>query len=620
MRGQSLIGIIIVLAVVGLITGGLFFYLQKQILEISEIPKKPAGEEIAPPSEEETKEEIPPEEKTEEEPAEEPAVQKCSGGTPYGQCSTNKPKYCENGNLIDKCSTCSCPSGQECQTDGSCVVPAECTSGPCCNISTKTFRSTSYICQENVATEYGCPWGSNPGDDVGVRYQHRYCSGSSANCDGALQWGDWNVYNDCASNEACINNSCTLLTCPDGTPYGQCSTNKPRYCQNGALLNRCSVCGCPLNQYCDESSNACLVAERLDMLVFISPQYRNNTQIKQAINEYIDAVKDDVGWATKIITITSDINDFRKIDEIIEDYYSKSGGRLKACIMVGEDMDTALTSDLPSAEESPSTAPWSTTGGENPAGFYIPGKEDTYTIDLYAGGDLVVSHEQMINIAISLIYPTHSLSYQMKSSQIISVFNKFSKNRSRLYPEDIRAFVSSQYITESPRVYEIYQTLKNYGNLYYKEEPTQLEINESLTKSYKMYSITGHSRPGFTVLGVNRFFYADYLNELNTPLFTAGGCHTAGWYADPNQNTDNNTLDFSIDKSWYGSKIFVNPNLRAMILGFPEQPGGSGNYNFIMNAVPGLNAGKTLAESIINHYYFGNDLILYGDPTFHYNF
>ena len=46
---------------------------------------------------------------------------KCSDGTRYGECSTTKPKYCDNGKLVDKCSVCECPSGQQCQPDGSCA-------------------------------------------------------------------------------------------------------------------------------------------------------------------------------------------------------------------------------------------------------------------------------------------------------------------------------------------------------------------------------------------------------------------------------------------------------------------------------------------------------------------
>jgi hypothetical protein len=47
--------------------------------------------------------------------------QKCSDGTLYGRCSTDKPKYCDNGNLIDKCNLCGCLLGQnKCLGNGSC--------------------------------------------------------------------------------------------------------------------------------------------------------------------------------------------------------------------------------------------------------------------------------------------------------------------------------------------------------------------------------------------------------------------------------------------------------------------------------------------------------------------
>jgi hypothetical protein len=41
---------------------------------------------------------------------------KCSDGTLYGKCSSTKPKYCDNGNLVDKCTQCGCPTGQICNT------------------------------------------------------------------------------------------------------------------------------------------------------------------------------------------------------------------------------------------------------------------------------------------------------------------------------------------------------------------------------------------------------------------------------------------------------------------------------------------------------------------------
>lgn len=127
------IGIIIILVIAGLISGGLIYYLSKQILEIPEITEKPVEEEVVkpeeeavipPPEEELPKEEIAPEEKIEEKPVEKPIVQKCANGTPFGQCSISKPKYCDNGNLVNRCSLCGCPLGQQCQTDENCAIPS----------------------------------------------------------------------------------------------------------------------------------------------------------------------------------------------------------------------------------------------------------------------------------------------------------------------------------------------------------------------------------------------------------------------------------------------------------------------------------------------------------------
>lgn len=110
-QGQSLVGIIIVLVVVGLISGGLYYYFSRQIPEVFEIPERPAEEEVV--KEEVVPEEMAREEKIEEKSVEKPIVQKCTDGTLYGQCSINKPKYCEKGNLIDKASLCGCPKGYE---------------------------------------------------------------------------------------------------------------------------------------------------------------------------------------------------------------------------------------------------------------------------------------------------------------------------------------------------------------------------------------------------------------------------------------------------------------------------------------------------------------------------
>ena len=148
--------------------------------------------------------------------------QKCSDGTLYGQCSTNKPKYCDNGNLISKCATCGCPSGQQCQTSGSCI----------------TIQAT---CQDECSST-GLKRCSNNGYQICGNYDTDDC----------LEWG---LITDCPPNTICQNGSC-ISTCLDGTPYRQCSTDKPKYCDNGILINKCSICGCYSGGQC-QSDESC---------------------------------------------------------------------------------------------------------------------------------------------------------------------------------------------------------------------------------------------------------------------------------------------------------------------------------------------------------------------------
>ena len=63
-------------------------------------------------------------------------IQRCSDGTGYGYCSLTKPFYCENGNLIVKCSLCGCLENQVCgieRTNEICISQTV----------TKTFGNTN---------------------------------------------------------------------------------------------------------------------------------------------------------------------------------------------------------------------------------------------------------------------------------------------------------------------------------------------------------------------------------------------------------------------------------------------------------------------------------------------
>jgi len=88
--GQGLIGIVVVLVIVGLISGGLYYYFQKQIPEVSEITEKPAEEKIVSQEKPEDKGVIP-EEKREQE----------SGGRPVEESVTQKDHY-DNADALIK--------------------------------------------------------------------------------------------------------------------------------------------------------------------------------------------------------------------------------------------------------------------------------------------------------------------------------------------------------------------------------------------------------------------------------------------------------------------------------------------------------------------------------------
>jgi hypothetical protein len=125
-QGNAFIGIIIVLVLISLISGSLYYYLLKQTPEISQNIQKSNKEAVKSPEvnlspdEEKTissSEKVVPTLKPEK-----PIIKKCSNDIIYGRCSYDKPKYCDSGNLVNKCSLCGCSEGKRCQLDEECII------------------------------------------------------------------------------------------------------------------------------------------------------------------------------------------------------------------------------------------------------------------------------------------------------------------------------------------------------------------------------------------------------------------------------------------------------------------------------------------------------------------
>ncbi len=343
---------------------------------------------------------------------------------------------------------------------------------------------------------------------------------------------------------------------------------------------------------------AAIIDVNFDMIIFVSPQYAQDTGITTAIESYISAVNNDLDWNTKVISLTEENNDYQKIDQILENYYVLYN--IKAAIMVGEDIDTALSGDSDYMEK-PSIVPWYTTGGK-----------DAYEVSEQG----IISKPYTMNICISLLYPTSALDYQTKKLQIISSFEKFTTQRKVAFDSDIFVFESSELSKHSK---DIYQSLDNYGNLQYTEDPTESEIIDALDESYSMFYVHGHSNPAGTDVNADKsgWFSAENVDTIETPFFAADGCYVGGWWSN---QIDNNVLDQSIDGSWYGSKIFTSEHVQVMVLGLLSQNGFSYSVSFIENAVPDLIDGATLAESMIGNIFVGDNAVVFGDPTFHYSF
>jgi hypothetical protein len=332
------------------------------------------------------------------------------------------------------------------------------------------------------------------------------------------------------------------------------------------------------------------------LLIILSPQYAHDPDIEKALHYYTTAVYNDLRWNSTILPITPQENEYQIIDTIIEQHDNPSN--LKACLMVGEDLDTALASDTDYLEQ-PSVIPWATIGGPS-------------SYEITPNG--ILCQPYIINICISLLYPTHALPYETKKADIITALTKFATERYASSNDGIHIFENSNLSASSK---PLYTHLSCLAPCCYQEDPTNIDIQQSLAQSYSIYMVHGHSTPAGTDLSLQPYtgwFSADNLVHLQTPVFCADGCYTGGWWSD---ERDNNKLDPSCDATWYGSKIFTSPFIHVMVLGLLSQNGFSTPVSFIENALPKLLSGKTLAESMIGDYSIG-DTIIVGDPTFHF--
>lgn len=141
--------------------------------------------------------------------------QTCSNGQCINSCinpCSSGQKRC-NGQILETCRDYNSDGcyewggGVSCQngcSNGNCNS-FQCTAGACCDVLTKKFKPSTFVCKNDEIINYGCFFGTGCGVNVGAKHFDRYCSGYSANCgDGVLK--DYLVVNNyCSSSQICIN-------------------------------------------------------------------------------------------------------------------------------------------------------------------------------------------------------------------------------------------------------------------------------------------------------------------------------------------------------------------------------------------------------------------------------
>ena len=53
----------------------------------------------------------------------------CIGNIPHNSCSNTKPLYCDDGNLVYKCTECGCDESETCTEFGTCAKIEKCADG-----------------------------------------------------------------------------------------------------------------------------------------------------------------------------------------------------------------------------------------------------------------------------------------------------------------------------------------------------------------------------------------------------------------------------------------------------------------------------------------------------------
>ena len=199
------------------------------------------------------------------------AAQKCSDGTLYGKCSSTKPKYCDQGTLVDNCTKCGCSNNMSCTYSGSCNTPPSVRDPVIASVDNSDLAGRALNCSgllvdaDRDNLNVTVLWSLNGASNYSFGYNNNYPNGTRFSMTlggGSVLAGYWYCQITAYDGKNYSTNRSNTLqiseyVCSDGTLSGQCSATKPNYCTASGLVSNCTSCGCPAGQSCNVTSNAC---------------------------------------------------------------------------------------------------------------------------------------------------------------------------------------------------------------------------------------------------------------------------------------------------------------------------------------------------------------------------
>jgi len=107
------------------------------------------------------------------------------------------------------------------------------------------------------------------------------------------------------------------LFCGDKTPYGNCSSNKPYFCEEGLLVKKASVCGCPeiLEQKEDICFSEYRVGEKEVILKYAGGEI--NLSVYEGVKNYLESLPNQVYSSNGTLLSKQDFK-MREINEPLQ--------------------------------------------------------------------------------------------------------------------------------------------------------------------------------------------------------------------------------------------------------------------------------------------------------------